>query len=104
MSNIEGIDMVELEEKLMRSGAYSTLVPVVRSKVIIACYIIYIYYSLPNFTYVLNVCLAPWCGYVYMENLQFFVDAISRRLKEDWSSDAGRSFQGQGTWHPAEPR
>ena len=33
MSNIEGIDMVELEEKLMRSGAYSTLVPVVRSKV-----------------------------------------------------------------------
>ena len=39
-----------------------------------------------------------------MENLQFFVDAISRRLKEDWSSDAGRSFQGQGTWHPAEPR
>ena len=34
MSNIEGIDMVELEEKLMRSGAYSTLVPVVRSKVI----------------------------------------------------------------------
>ena len=33
MSNIEGIDMVDLEEKLMRSGAYSTLVPVVRSKV-----------------------------------------------------------------------
>ena len=33
MSNIKGIDMVDLEEKIMRSGAYSTLVPVVRSKV-----------------------------------------------------------------------
>jgi len=33
MSNINGIDMVDLEEKIMRSGAYSTLVPVVRSKV-----------------------------------------------------------------------
>ena len=33
MSNIEGIDMVDLEEKVMRSGAYSTFVPVVRSKV-----------------------------------------------------------------------
>ena len=33
MRSIEGIDMVGLEEKVMRSGAYSTLVPVVRSKV-----------------------------------------------------------------------
>ena len=33
MANIEGIDMVGLEEKVMRSGAYSTLVPVVRGPV-----------------------------------------------------------------------
>jgi len=33
MANIEGIDMVDLEEKVMRSGAYSTLVPVVRGPV-----------------------------------------------------------------------
>lgn len=33
MNNIQGIDMTDLEEKKMRSGAYSTLVPVVRGKV-----------------------------------------------------------------------
>ena len=33
MTNISGIDTDKLEEKEMRSGAYSTLVPAVRSKV-----------------------------------------------------------------------
>ena len=33
MSNIDGIDISQLEEKTMRSGAYSTLVPAVREKV-----------------------------------------------------------------------
>ena len=33
MTNISGIDTDQLEEKEMRSGAYSTLVPAVRSKV-----------------------------------------------------------------------
>lgn len=33
MRAIEGIDMTNLEEKVMRSGAYSTLVPVVRGPV-----------------------------------------------------------------------
>jgi len=33
MKNIQGIDMLKLGEKEMRSGSYSTLVPVVRSKV-----------------------------------------------------------------------
>ena len=33
MANIEGIDMMGLEEKVMRSGAYSTLVPAVRGPV-----------------------------------------------------------------------
>lgn len=33
MRSIEGIDMEQLEEKVMRSGAYSTLVPVVRGRV-----------------------------------------------------------------------
>ena len=33
MTNISGIDTDQLEEKVMRSGAYSTLVPAVRSKV-----------------------------------------------------------------------
>ena len=32
MSNIQGIDLVKLEKKGMRSGAYSTMVPAVRSK------------------------------------------------------------------------
>ena len=32
MSNIEGIDLVKLEKKVTRSGAYSTMVPAVRSK------------------------------------------------------------------------
>ena len=33
MTNISGIDTEQLEEKQMRSGAYSTLVPAVRAKV-----------------------------------------------------------------------
>jgi 5-methyltetrahydropteroyltriglutamate--homocysteine methyltransferase len=33
MTDIEGIDMVQLEEKVMRSGAYSTKVPAVRGPV-----------------------------------------------------------------------
>jgi len=33
MNNIQGIDMVDLQEKMMRSGAYSTLVPAVKNKV-----------------------------------------------------------------------
>jgi len=33
MSNIQGIDLDKLEKKVMRSGAYSTMVPAVRSKV-----------------------------------------------------------------------
>jgi len=33
LSNVEGVDMEGLEEKVMRSGAYSTLVPAVRDKV-----------------------------------------------------------------------
>ena len=32
MSNIDGIDISQLEEKTMRSGAYSTLVPAVRER------------------------------------------------------------------------
>ena len=31
MRNIQGIDLENLEKKIMRSGAYSTLVPAVRS-------------------------------------------------------------------------
>ena len=33
MSNIQGIDLENLEKKVMRSGAYSTLVPAVRAPV-----------------------------------------------------------------------
>jgi len=33
MSSIQGIDLEKLEKKVMRSGAYSTMVPAVRSKV-----------------------------------------------------------------------
>jgi len=32
MNNIKGIDMINLEKKIMRSGAYSTLVPAVREQ------------------------------------------------------------------------
>ena len=34
MRNIEGIDLENLEKKVMRSGAYSTLVPAVRYQVL----------------------------------------------------------------------
>ena len=33
LSSLQGVDMEGLEEKVMRSGAYSTLVPAVRAKV-----------------------------------------------------------------------
>ena len=36
MNNIKGIDMVNLEKKVMRSGAYSTLVPAVREQLSLA--------------------------------------------------------------------